>query len=48
MNQSIEIIPIAIPLSTYNLHIANLVEHLLLIDEKMFVNDKTTNVTEVA
>ncbi len=48
MNQSIEIIPIAIPLNSFNLHIANLVEHLLLIDEKMFLNDKTQDMKEIA
>jgi len=48
MNQEVEIIPIAIPLNSFNLHIANLVEHLLLIDQKMFPNDNASDVKEIA
>ncbi len=42
MNQEIEIIPIAIQASRYNLQIANLVEHLLSIDRKMYSSQKLT------
>ena len=35
MDQNVEIIPIAIPLNCYNRNIANLVENLLLIDDKL-------------
>lgn len=48
MNQDIEIISIAIPTSTYNLHIANLIEHLLLIDQAMFPEQTFPNPTEAA
>lgn len=41
MNQEIEIQPIAITTQNYNLQIANLVEHLLLIDQKLFHADKS-------
>ena len=36
----IEIIPIAIQLNHYNQNIANLIEHLLILDQKMFEADK--------
>jgi len=36
MSEQIEIIPIAIPEIRYYRNIANLVEHLLLIDDKLF------------
>jgi hypothetical protein len=42
MNLDIEINPIAISAHSYNLHIANLVEHLLTLDQKMFEAHKTT------
>ncbi len=35
MNQEIEIIPIAIQINHYNQHIAELVEHLLELDDKI-------------
>jgi hypothetical protein len=35
MDQEIEIIPIAIQLKNYNQHIAELVEHLLDLDDKL-------------
>jgi hypothetical protein len=43
MNLEIEVSPIAITATSYNLHIANLVEHLLALDQKMFETDKTTH-----
>lgn len=43
----IEIIPIAIPLIHYELHIAKLIETLLVIDEKLFPEEKY-NQPEVA
>lgn len=43
MEENIEMIPIAIPEISYNQNIANLVEHLLIIDEKLF-NSKPTEV----
>jgi len=36
MDEKVEIIPIATPEIHYNRYIANLVEQLLLIDEKLF------------
>ena len=36
MGENVEIIPIAIPEDSYNRYIVNLVEQLLLIDEKLF------------
>lgn len=36
MGEKVEIIPIAIPEDDYRRHIANLVEHLLLMDDKLF------------
>ncbi len=35
MDQKVEIKPIAIPLNRYNQHIAELVEHLLNLDDKL-------------
>ncbi len=35
MDLEIEISPIAISTESYNLHIANLIEHLLTLDVKM-------------
>ena len=43
MSDENEIIPIAIPLENYNLLVANLMEHLLLIDEKMNMGKNTDN-----
>lgn len=37
----IEIIPIAIQLNHYNQNIANLIDHLLTLDQEMFGADKT-------
>lgn len=37
----LEINPIAIAADAYNIHIANLVEHLLMLDQKMFEADKS-------
>ncbi len=39
----VEINPIAIPLKHYNQQIANLVEHLLALDHKLFEADKAHN-----
>jgi hypothetical protein len=39
----VEINPIAIPLKHYNQQIANLVEHLLKLDQELFEADKTPN-----
>jgi len=39
----IEINPIAISADLLNLRIANLVEHLLILDQKMFEADKKQN-----
>ena len=36
MEEKIEMIPIAIPEINYNQNMANLVEQLLIIDEKLF------------
>lgn len=36
MDENVEIIPIAIPEVHYSQNIANLVEHLLRIDDKLF------------
>ena len=36
MEEKVEITPIAIPEIHYNRYIANLIEQLLLIDEKLF------------
>jgi hypothetical protein len=41
MNIDTEVIPIAISAQSYNLRIANLVEHLLALDQKMFETDKS-------
>lgn len=38
----VEIIPIAIPLEDYEIHIANLIEALLLIDEKLNPSEKSS------
>lgn len=43
MNLDTEVIPIAISARSYNLRIANLVEHLLILDQKMFETDKATH-----
>ena len=37
MDKNIEIIPVAIPENRYKRHIANLIEHLLMLDSK--IND---------
>jgi len=39
----VEIIPIAIQLKHYNQNIANLIEHLLTLDQELFEADKTHN-----
>jgi hypothetical protein len=44
----VEINPIAIPLNHYNQNIANLIEHLLTLDQKMFEADKTNEPMGVA
>ena len=43
MDLEIEICPIAITAKSYNIHIANLVDHLLILDQKIFEADKTTD-----
>lgn len=46
MDMDVEIIPIAIPHNLYNRHIANLIEQLLLIDEKLNPADKSVGQSE--
>lgn len=41
MDLEMEINPIAIAADAYNVQIANLVEHLLMLDQKMYETDKT-------
>jgi hypothetical protein len=41
MNENIEIIPIAIPVIHYNRYVANLVENLLAIDDKLSTQTKS-------
>lgn len=44
----VEIIPIAIPLIDYELHVANLIEILLQIDDKLNPTDKAKTWPEAA
>lgn len=43
ITMDVEVIPIAIATKSYNLHIANLVECLLLLDQEMFDADNTNS-----
>ncbi len=39
---NVEINPIAITSKAYNVHIANLIDHLLILDQKTFEADKAS------
>jgi hypothetical protein len=41
--EDVEIVPIAIPLDNYNQKIANLIEHLLQLDQQILETDKMNN-----
>lgn len=41
LNIEIKDCPIAISVAEYNMRIANMVDHLLMLDQKMFEVDKT-------
>lgn len=41
LNIEIEDCPIAISVAEYNMRIANMVDHLLMLDQKMFEADKS-------
>lgn len=46
--EDVEIVPIAIPLAIYNEQIANLIEHLLELDQQMLDTDKINNESKEA